>query len=86
MRRLRPYLIGLVSGFIGCMITMSLTDMIPTYAVLSMVVAYLGVTAIRPPLPNLPRFDSRLVLRLSAVSALTLVFFRLYVWYTFVAG
>jgi hypothetical protein len=70
----------------ACMMTMSLTDMIPTYTVLGMVVVYLRVTPIRPPLPNLLRFNSGLVLRLAVVSALTLVGLRLYVWFAFVTG
>lgn len=86
LRRFRPYLIGLVGGFMTCMVSMSLTDMLPTYTVLAMVAVYLRVTTIRPPLPNLPQFSSGLVLRLAGVSALTLVAFRLYVWFTFVTG
>jgi O-antigen ligase len=86
LRRLRPYLVGLVGGFMGCMATMSLTDMLPTYMVLAVVVAYLRVATVRPPLPQLPRFQPGLVLRLAGVSALTLVVFRLYVWFTFIAG
>jgi O-antigen ligase len=86
LRRLRPYLVGLVGGYMGCMLTMSLTDMIPTYTVLGMVVAYVRMTPIRPPVPSQLRFDPGLILRIAMVSALTLVFFRLYVWQTFVAG
>jgi hypothetical protein len=84
MRRLRPYLVGLVGGFMGCMVSMSLTDMLPTYAVLAVVVAYVRLTALRRPLPIMPQFNSGLVLRLAGASMLTLVVFRVYVWFTFV--
>jgi hypothetical protein len=86
LRRLRPYLVGLVGGYMGCMLTMSLTDMIPTYTVLGMVVAYVRMTDIRPPVPSQLRFNPGLILRISMVSALTLVFFRFYVWQTFIPG
>lgn len=86
LRRLRPYLVAIVVGMMAWMVSMSLTDMIPVYSVVALSAAYLQMTAIRPPVPSLPRFDSRLVLRLAGVSALTLVFFRLYVWFTFVVG
>jgi hypothetical protein len=68
------------------MLTMSLTDMIPTYTVLGMVVAYVRMTDIRPPVPSQLRFNPGLILRISMVSALTLVFFRFYVWQTFIPG
>jgi O-antigen ligase len=86
LRRLRPYLMGLVGGFMGCMMSMSVTDMLPTYTVLGIVVVYLRVLDIRPPLPKLLEFNGGLVGRLVLVSMLTLVAFRLYVSFTFVVG
>ena len=86
LQRLRPYLIGLIGGFMGCMLTMSLTDMLPTYTLLGIITVYRRVTLVRPPLPNLPRFNAGLMLRMAGVSALTLVAFRLYVWFTFIPG
>jgi hypothetical protein len=86
MQRLRPYLVGVIGGFMACMLTMSLTDMLPTYTMLGFVVAYLRVTAIRPPLPRLLRFNMGLVLRLVGVSAFALAFFLLYIRFTFVPG
>ncbi|HLJ95939.1 MAG TPA: O-antigen ligase family protein [Gemmataceae bacterium] len=86
LRRLRPYLMGLVGGFMGCMMSMSVTDMLPTYTVLGIVVVYLRVLNIRPPLPKLLEFNGGLVGRLVLVSMLTLVAFRLYVSFTFVVG
>jgi O-antigen ligase len=86
LRRLRPYLMGLVGGHIGAMISMSLTDMIPTYTILAIVAAYLRVTPLRPPLPNLPRFNGGLALRLVAVSVLTVATFYAYVRLNFHIG
>jgi O-antigen ligase len=85
LQRFRPYLVGLVGGFMGCMLTMSLTDMLPTYSVLGLVTAYVGMTGVRPPV-SLPRFNFGFVLRMAMLSALTLVAFRLYVWHTFIPG
>jgi O-antigen ligase len=86
MARLRPYLAGLVGGFMGCMLTMSVVDMIPTYTILGLVTVYLRVTALRPPVPPLPQVGFGLVLRMIGASALTLLVFRLYVWQTFIPG
>ena len=84
LQRLRPYLVGLIGGFMGCMLTMSLTDMLPTYTLLGIITVYRRVTLVRPPMPNLPRFNGSLMLRMVGVSALTLIVFRLYVWFTFI--
>jgi putative inorganic carbon (hco3(-)) transporter len=86
LERLRPYLVGLIGGFMGCMLTMSLTDMLPTYTILGLATVYRRVTVLQPPLPSLPRFNAGLILRMATVSALTLIVFRLYVWSTFVPG
>ena len=84
LQRLRPYLVGLIGGFMGCMLTMSLTDMLPTYTLLGIITVYRRVTLVRPPMPDLPRFNGSLMLRMVGVSALTLIVFRLYVWFTFI--
>ena len=39
-QRLRPYLVGLIGGFMGCMLTMSLTDMLPTYTLLGTITVF----------------------------------------------
>jgi O-antigen ligase len=85
MRRLLPYLVGLVAGHMGCMLSMSLHDMIPTYAILGMVTAYLRVAVARPPV-SLPRFSSGLVLRLGALGAILLLCFHIYVRFVIVVG
>ena len=86
LRRLGPYLMGLVGGFMGCMMTMSLSEMLPTYTVLGLVVSYVGLTRLRPPPLDLPRFNLGFVCRMALLSALTLVAFRFYVWHTFIAS
>src|SRR5262249_51571034 len=86
MARLRPYLVGLLTGFMGCMLTMSVTDMLPTYTVLGLLVAYRRVPTLGPRAPALPRFSAGLMLQLVGVSMLTLVAFRLYVWQNFHPG
>jgi O-antigen ligase len=86
LQRLRPYLMGIVGGHIGAMMSMSLTDMIPTYTVLALVAVYLRVSPLRPPLPSLPRWNAGLVLRMAGVSALTVAAFYAYVRLNFHTG
>jgi O-antigen ligase len=85
MRRLLPYVVGIVAGHMGCMLSMSLHDMIPTYAILGIVTAYLRIAVTRPSVP-LPRFSSTLVLRLAALGAILLVTFHIYVRFAIVVG
>jgi O-antigen ligase len=85
MRRLLPYVVAIVAGHMGCMLSMSLHDMIPTYTILGIVTAYLGIAVTRPRVA-LPRFSSGLVLRLAALGALLLVCFHIYVRFAIVVG
>jgi O-antigen ligase len=85
MRRLLPYVVGIVAGHTGCMLSMSLHDMIPTYAILGMVTAYLRIAVTRPSVP-LPRLSSTLVLRLLTLGAVLLVVFHIYVRFAIVVG
>lgn len=85
MRRLLPYLVAIVAGHMGCMLSMSLHEMIPTYAILGMVTAYLRIAVPRSSVP-LPRFSAALVLRLGALGAIILLCFHIYVRFAIVVG
>jgi hypothetical protein len=85
LRRLLPYLIAMVAGYMGCMLSMSLHNMVPTYAILGLATAYVRIAATHPPVP-MPRFDAALVLRMLALSAATVVAFRFYVQATMIVG
>jgi O-antigen ligase len=85
MRRLLPYIVAIVAGHTGCMLSMSLHDMIPTYAILGIVIAYVRIAAPRASVP-LPRFSSTLLLRLAALGAVLLVGFHIYVRFAIVVG
>ncbi|MBX6312992.1 MAG: O-antigen ligase family protein [Isosphaeraceae bacterium] len=67
LRRLRPYLAALVAGYATGMLTLSRADIVPTYMVPGLVVAYLRIAAVYPFSP-IPRLDARLVQHLALVS------------------
>src|SRR5262249_47183431 len=85
LRRLLPFLMAVVVGYMGCMLFMSLHNMVTTYTMLGLVTVYIRIAATRPPVP-MPQFDSSLVLRMIALSAATVVAFHFYVRYTMVVG
>jgi hypothetical protein len=65
--RLRAYLLAVLAGAAGCMLTLSLSYIVPTYTVLGLVTVYLGVAVARAAQPVL-RCDLPLLTRLAAVS------------------
>jgi hypothetical protein len=67
MRRLRPYLLALVASAAVCMLSLSLTYIVPTYMILGLATAYAAVTVGRLPVPVL-RFDVGLAQRLALAS------------------
>jgi O-antigen ligase len=74
LRRLFPYLFGLVAGYAVGMLSLTLCYMLATYTVLGIVTAYLALVRTAPPTPQ-PRFDARLVGRLAGLSVVTLAGF-----------
>ncbi len=64
MERLRPYLLALVAGSALCMMTLSLTYLIPTYMILGLATVYAGVGLKPTPAPLL-RCDLGFVQRLA---------------------
>jgi O-antigen ligase len=76
LRRMRPYLLGIAAGYATGMLTLTRLYINPTYIVPGLVAVYLRLVAADVPSPlPVPRFDSRLVGRLIATSALVLGFF-----------
>jgi hypothetical protein len=78
LRRLRPYLVAILFGCIGGMMSISRAYIVPTYMVPGFVAAYQRLAVTAPPLPS-RRFNGRLVLRLVVVSVAFLVLVKLYV-------
>jgi O-antigen ligase len=85
LRRLLPYLVAVVAGYMGCMLSMSLHNMVPTYTILGLATVYVRIAATWPPVP-MARFDAGLVLRMIALSAATVVAFHFYVRSTMIVG
>jgi O-antigen ligase len=80
LRRLRPYLLGIVAGYAVGIITLSRAYINPTYLVPGLVAAYLRLVADdSPPSVPLSQFDARLVRHLVAISVAVVAFFYVYV-------
>jgi hypothetical protein len=67
MGRLRPYLLAVLAGAAVCLLTLSLTYVIPTYLILGLATAYAGV-APAPRAEPLLRCDLQFVQRLAVVA------------------
>jgi O-antigen ligase len=82
LRRLRPYLVGLVAAYSTGMLTLSVGYIVPTYTVLGLAAVYLQMVVTSPPVPPL-RFDGQLLKRMLLMSVIFLavlfVFVRLFV-------
>jgi O-antigen ligase len=85
LRRLLPYLVAVVAGYMGCMLSMSLHNMVPTFTILGLATVYVRIAATRPPVP-MPRFDAAFIVRMLALSAATVLAFHFYVRATMVVG
>jgi O-antigen ligase len=74
MRRLRPYLLGIVCGFFAGVTFLSRVYVVPTYMVVGLAAAYLYHVRLKDGRQSpLPRLDASLFLRLSAISLTALV-------------
>jgi hypothetical protein len=82
MERIRPYLLALVVGSAACMMSLSLSYLIPTYMVLGLAVVYVEAGTVRSPRPVL-RCDGQLLGRLAAVSVSFLMVIYVFVRLTF---
>ncbi len=78
LRRLYSYLTAGIAGYVGGMLSVSYSYAVPTYTVLGLGSAYLGMTRVFPPL-SLPRFDGRLVGRFVMISVLFLIGLQIFV-------
>lgn len=74
MRRLLPYLTGMMAGYAAGMMTLTLCYILPTYTMLGLASAYGSMTRTTPPAPAI-RFDARLVLKLAGLAVLALAGF-----------
>jgi hypothetical protein len=80
LRRMRPYLLGIVTGWTFGMFSLTRHMVIVTYTFPGLVAAYLRLVAADTPTPlPLPRSDARLAKRLIATSAGVLLFHYIYV-------
>jgi hypothetical protein len=71
MWRLRPYLLAVVVGASVCMLSLTLSYLVPTYMILGLVTAYVAVAVRRSPQPVLV-CDLALIRRLVTVSVIFL--------------
>lgn len=80
LRRMRPYLVGIVAGYVTSIMSLSRPYINPTYLVPALVAAYFRLVAAdaSSPLP-LPRVDARSVRRLVLASAGFVVLMSIYV-------
>lgn len=78
LRRLHPYLLGVVAAWATGMLSLTLCYIIPTYTMLALAVVYRRLTATIPPMPT-PRFDAPLALRLGGLSIAVFIGLNLFV-------
>ncbi|MEX2119543.1 MAG: O-antigen ligase family protein [Pirellulales bacterium] len=81
LRRMRPYLLAMLVTYAASMLSLSRAYIAPTYLILGLATAYLGMMSAEPR-PEPLRFDRRLLSRLALASvaflACTYVFIRLF--------
>jgi hypothetical protein len=77
MRRLRPYLMTFVAGYVGTMMSLSRAYIIPTYMVAGLVTVFLREAVVWPPTPAF-RFGARLVGRMVVVGVAFMISMYLY--------
>lgn len=78
LRRLRPYLVGAVGGFVAGMLSLSYCYFTPTFMILGLATAYSSMATTRPPRPPAP-LSARLVGQVVAASGIYLVAMYLFV-------
>jgi O-antigen ligase len=74
LRRLHPYLVGMVAGYAAGMMTLTLSYIVPTYTVFALSSAYTSMARTTPATATV-RFDARLLGQLCGLGALTLAGF-----------
>ena len=77
-RRLRPYILAIIAGYVTSMLTLSRFTIVPTYMILGIAASYFRVTRVYPPLVEM-RFNSKLVRRFILVSVVFLIATYFYV-------
>ena len=75
LRRMRPYLLGIIAGYIAGMASISRAYIAPTYLIPGLIAAFARMAVDEPPL----RLDGRLARNALVGSAIFLVFTHLYV-------
>jgi hypothetical protein len=74
MRRLRPYLLGMVAGFFSGIMFLSRVYIVPTYMIVGMAAAFLYHVRLKDEAESpVPTLNASLFLRLSAISMTALV-------------
>jgi O-antigen ligase len=85
LRRLQPYLLGLLSGYSVGMMSLTLCYIIPTYTLLGAANVFLRLAETSPPLPP-ARFDARLLVRLAGIGVGVMIVLYVFVRFFRVAG
>lgn len=78
LRRLHPYLAAAFTGYATGLLTISYCYAVPTYTVIGVVAAYVGMTRTRPSLEP-EKVDGRLLIRFAIVGILYLVGIHIFV-------
>jgi hypothetical protein len=86
LRRLQPYLVGMVAAYGLGMMSLSLSYLIPTFAILALTQVFARMVTCWPPVPEIRFFDGRVAGRLALASVTFLLglygFVRLFVNWT----
>ncbi|HWG41386.1 MAG TPA: O-antigen ligase family protein [Gemmataceae bacterium] len=78
LRRLYPYLFGMITAYAVGMMSLTLNFIIATYVMLGLAIVYRRMTITSPPAPAL-RCDAALIVRLGGLSIAVLIGFSLFV-------
>jgi hypothetical protein len=68
LRRLQPYVLAIVAGYAGAMLSLSHVYSVPTYTALGLMTSFLGLAVVYPPLP-VRRFNGQLLQRFALATA-----------------
>ena len=78
LRRLYPYLFGMIAGYAVGMLSLTLCYIVATYTILGLAIVFRRLAVVSPPLPP-PRCDAALAMRLGLLNVAVLIGFNLFI-------
>lgn len=78
LRRLYPYLFGMIAGYAVGMLSLTLCYIVATYTILGLAIVFRRLAVVAPPLPP-PRCDASLAIRLGSFNVAVLIGFNLFI-------